>query len=55
MATTQKSRSAKIRASLDHPVIDADGHISELTPVLVDYIRQIGGGGMAERYTSPRT
>ena len=53
MATTQKSRSAKIRASLDHPVIDADGHISELTPVLVDYIRQIGGGGMAERYTSP--
>ena len=30
------SRSAEIRASLGHPVIDGDGHFLELTPVLRD-------------------
>lgn len=36
--------SAQIRASLDHPLIDGDSHIIEYTPVLMDYIKQSGGG-----------
>ena len=41
------SSAAKVRARLGHPVIDADGHFLELTPVLhgyfLDYAREIGG------------
>ncbi len=54
MAITQESPAAKVRSRLSHPVIDADGHIVELAPVFVDYIRQVGGGQMAERYSQPR-
>ena len=39
--------SAQIRASLDHPLIDGDSHIIEYTPVLMDYIKQSGGGDAA--------
>ena len=41
------SRSAHIRSRLSHPVIDADGHIVESTPVLLDYMREVGGPDMA--------
>ena len=34
-----KSRSEKVRAKLDHPVIDADGHLIEVEPVLLDYLK----------------
>ena len=48
------TRSARIRAKLSHPVLDADGHIVECTPVLLDYLREAGGREVAERYrTSP--
>ena len=39
----RESRSARIRSQLDHPVIDADGHIVEFLAPLEDYVRQIGG------------
>ncbi len=39
-----------MRARLDHPVVDADGHITELTPVLLEYVKQIGGSDMVGRY-----
>jgi predicted TIM-barrel fold metal-dependent hydrolase len=42
--------SAEVRAALDHPVIDADAHCIEVTPVLLDYLRDIGGADVAERY-----
>ncbi|MCL0102136.1 amidohydrolase, partial [Dehalococcoidia bacterium] len=42
--------SAKIRAKLDHPIIDADGHIVELTPLIQEYITQVGGRKMADAY-----
>jgi hypothetical protein len=46
--------SGRIRARLDHPVIDADGHLIETAPVfknfLVDYAKQIGGGDIAARF-----
>ena len=47
MAATQTSKSAKIRARLDHPVLDADGHHLELSPVLLDSMKQVGGHRMA--------
>lgn len=50
MGGGRASRSAGIRAKLTHPVVDADGHYIEVTPVLLDYIRQVGGSGAVERY-----
>ena len=41
---------ADIRAKLDHPVVDADGHMIECTFAVLDFVRQIGGAEMAERY-----
>ena len=32
MNVAQPTRSARIRASLDHPVIDVDGHVIEFLP-----------------------
>jgi len=40
---------AEIRASLDHPVIDADGHIIEYAPVFDRYLKEAGiEGGFME-------
>ncbi len=55
MVRTRDSRSLRVRSRLSHPVIDADGHILELTPVLLDYVRDVGGSRMAERYARPRS
>jgi predicted TIM-barrel fold metal-dependent hydrolase len=45
---------ARLRARLDHPVIDADGHIIETIPVFhgffLDYVKDIGGGDLAARF-----
>ncbi len=45
---TPSTSSAEIRAALDHPVVDADGHYIELLPVFMDYffdyVDEIGGG-----------
>lgn len=32
-----QSRSAEIRARLDHPVIDGDGHVIEYEPIFLEY------------------
>ena len=50
MASTETSRSAKIRSRLNHPIIDTDGHTVELMPVYLDYVKQIGGADMVKRY-----
>jgi predicted TIM-barrel fold metal-dependent hydrolase len=47
-----KSRSAAIRARLDHPIIDADGHTAEFEPVLFDYLRDIAGEDAVRRFKS---
>lgn len=54
MNRTGTSKSAAVRSKLDHPVIDADGHIVEVTPIYIDYIREIGGRDIAEQYRKPR-
>ena len=40
----------KLRAELDHPVVDGDGHVIELRLVLLDYIKQIAGADVAKRF-----
>jgi len=46
----KQTASAAIRARLKHPVIDGDGHIAEILPVLVDYLHQVGGDSLASRF-----
>jgi predicted TIM-barrel fold metal-dependent hydrolase len=53
--STSKTKSAKIREQIGHPLIDGDSHIVEYTPVLSDYIVAAGGselrgGGLGDRW-----
>jgi predicted TIM-barrel fold metal-dependent hydrolase len=41
-----------LRAGLDFPVIDSDGHWLEYGPVLVDYLRKVGGNAAADGFLS---
>jgi predicted TIM-barrel fold metal-dependent hydrolase len=41
---------AEIRRKLGHPILDGDGHILEFVPAFLDYIKQVGGPRIAERY-----
>ena len=43
--------SSEIRAHLDHPIIDADGHLVEVMPIFDDYLQRIAGKDVAARYT----
>jgi predicted TIM-barrel fold metal-dependent hydrolase len=52
MVLAQTSKSAAIRARLDHPVIDADGHTVECEPLFHDYLRQVAGAQLTARYKS---
>ena len=49
MNTSTLSRSARLRKKLGHPVIDSDGHMIEVLPVMFDYLKQVGGPQMADR------
>src|SRR4051794_9382351 len=53
MTTVQRSKSAEIRARLGHPIIDTDGHMLEITLVLHDHVREVGGSDMVERFRGP--
>jgi predicted TIM-barrel fold metal-dependent hydrolase len=44
------TRSAEIRKRLKHPVIDADGHTIEYGPAYFEFLKQVGGASIAERY-----
>jgi predicted TIM-barrel fold metal-dependent hydrolase len=52
------TKAAEIRAGLDHPVIDADGHFVELAPVLDDALlaslENEGGSSLRDRYLDSR-
>jgi hypothetical protein len=45
-----RQSSAEIRQALDHPIIDADAHVVEATPVLLEYLAEVGGAAMVDRY-----
>src|SRR5438132_9521559 len=49
MEDRESSRSAAIRARLNHPIIDSDGHTAEFEPVLFDYLRDVGGSRAVDR------
>ena len=48
------TRAADIRSKLGHPVVDADGHALEFGPVYFDYLKQVAGPKVAERYFAKR-
>ena len=43
-------RVAEIRRRLTHPVIDADGHLAEFMPMVVDCMREVADDAVAERF-----
>jgi predicted TIM-barrel fold metal-dependent hydrolase len=49
-ASNPRSKSAEIRARLNHPIIDSDGHTIENGEVLLEYIASVAGQKTAERY-----
>ncbi|WP_077000336.1 amidohydrolase family protein [Variovorax sp. KK3] len=48
LSRVQASRSAAVKASLQHPVIDTDVHVNDYAPVLEDYIQHYGGNKLVD-------
>lgn len=46
---------SKLRARLNHPVIDSDGHWVEFGPQLNDYLKQVGGSKALDGFKSRPT
>jgi predicted TIM-barrel fold metal-dependent hydrolase len=46
--------SAEIRAGLDHPIVDADGHLVEVMPIFEEYLREIAGDAVADTYAAAK-
>src|SRR5437870_12415011 len=55
MAYSTDSKSAAVRAQLDHPVIDGDGHWLEPVPIFLDYLREVAGSTVGERFRKMAT
>ena len=55
MAYSTDSKSAAVRAQLDHPVIDGDGHWLEPVPIFLDYLREVAGPSVAQRFMKMAT
>lgn len=47
---SEPSRSAEVRARLDHPIIDSDGHHIEFQPAVFETLERVGGRSIVERY-----
>jgi len=52
MTTPHVSTSAQIRARLNHPIIDSDGHTIENPAVLAEYIKAEGGSKVADQFAA---
>ncbi len=50
--TAPTSRASRIREQLGYPIVDGDGHILELTTVFLEYLRDIAGSPIADRFES---
>jgi predicted TIM-barrel fold metal-dependent hydrolase len=50
MSTNGQTEARKLRSRLDHPVIDADGHWIEYSPVMREEFRRIGGDAAADAF-----
>jgi len=44
------TRSSAIRAELGYPVVDADGHLYEFTPLFLEKLGEVGGRDMPQKY-----
>jgi predicted TIM-barrel fold metal-dependent hydrolase len=55
MAADTTFAAAKLRARLDHPVIDSDGHWVEFGPQLNDYLKLVGGTKALDGFKSRPT
>lgn len=51
---TDLTRSARVRAAVDHPILDADGHFVEIWPLaheeIVAHVEQEGGPALRDRF-----
>jgi predicted TIM-barrel fold metal-dependent hydrolase len=45
---------SQIRRRLVHPIIDADGHLVEFMPMVIDCMREVAGDAIAERFIQYR-
>lgn|GEM_PF-4946809 len=45
-----KTRSAEIRQQLGYPIIDTDVHNQEFPPAFLDYLEQVGGTAIVEKF-----
>jgi predicted TIM-barrel fold metal-dependent hydrolase len=52
MNKTKESKSAAIRAGLNHPVVDSDGHSIEFEPAVLAHMESVGGLKLVERFKS---
>jgi predicted TIM-barrel fold metal-dependent hydrolase len=50
----ERSAAARVRADLDHPIVDSDGHLVEVMPVFEEYFREIAGDDVVDRYCAAR-
>jgi len=50
MASSKASKSAAVRARLDHPVIDGDGHWLEPIPIFLDFLRDVAGPSVVDKF-----
>src|SRR5947199_315182 len=48
-------KSAAVRARLDHPVIDGDGHWLEPVPIFLDYLREVAEPSVVEGFRKMAT
>lgn len=53
-ATAETSPSERVRAGLNHPVLDCDGHYIEFMPHYFDFVEQVGGRSMVETFRKNR-
>jgi predicted TIM-barrel fold metal-dependent hydrolase len=44
------TKSARVRARVNHPIIDSDGHWIEYEPVALEYLERVGGPKLVKRY-----
>ena len=51
---TPSDRVSQIRRRLAHPIIDADGHLVEFMPMVIDCMREVADDAVAERFIEYR-
>ena len=44
--------SADIRANLNHPVVDSDGHKLEFTPIFLEHLKAVAGPDLVDRFVA---